>query len=118
MDERQAVGQEAAAHDQHALVAQRRQPPADLEQVLRIEVGHRHLEDRDVGVRVHRLERHPRAVVEAAVSAARAPARSSGIRRAHLRGELGRARRVVGHPVVVLGEAVEVVDQRAPAAWR
>ena len=54
------------ADDQHALVAQRREPPTDLEQVLRVEVGHRQLEDRDVGVGVHRLQRHPGAVVEAA----------------------------------------------------
>ena len=52
--------------DQHALVAQRREPPADLEQVLGVEVRHRHLEDRDVRVGVHRQQRHPGAVVEAA----------------------------------------------------
>ena len=37
-----------------------------VEQVLRVEVGHRHLEDRDVGLGIHRDQRHPRPVVEAA----------------------------------------------------
>jgi len=67
VDERQAVGHEAAAHDQHALVAQGRKPLADLEQMRRLQIRHRDLEDWDVGIGIHRNERHVRAVVQATV---------------------------------------------------
>lgn len=43
VDERQPVGQEPAADDEHAFVAHRREASADLEEMLPIEVGHRHL---------------------------------------------------------------------------
>ena len=65
LDERQPVGHESAAHDEHALVAQRRELPAEIEQLGRVEARHRDLEDRDVGLGVHDRERHVRAVVEA-----------------------------------------------------
>jgi hypothetical protein len=37
------MGQESTADDEHALVAQRAQPPADPEELLGIEARHRHL---------------------------------------------------------------------------
>ena len=111
VDERQPMGQEAAPDDQHALVAQRREPATDLEQVPRVEVRHRHLEDRDIGVGVHRLERHPRAVVEAPRLAVE-HGLVDGHETADLRRQVGRAGCVVGHLVEPLREPVEVVDQR------
>ena len=66
LEERQAVGEEARPDDQHALVAQRAQPLAELHQPVRVVGGQRHLQHRDVGLGVHDLQRHPRAVVEAA----------------------------------------------------
>ena len=99
-------------------VAQRREPAADLEQPPRVERRHRHLEDRDVGVGEHLHQRHVGAVVEparlVAVHRVAGPACSSFV---DLVGELGRGRGVVGDLVVVLREAPEVVDQRAPARW-
>ena len=52
--------------DQHALVAQRGEPAAQLEQPVRLQGRQRHLQHRDVGVRVHHGQRHVRPVVEAA----------------------------------------------------
>src|SRR5215213_2542700 len=43
---RQPMRHEAAADDQDAFIAKGREPAADREEVLGIEVGHRHLEDR------------------------------------------------------------------------
>ena len=60
------MGQEARADDQHALLAQRAQPLAELHQAVRVVGGQRHLQHRDVGLGVHDLQRHPRAVVEPA----------------------------------------------------
>ena len=113
VDEWQPVGEEAAPDDQHALVAQRRQAPPDFEEVPRVEVRHRQLEDRDVRVGVHRLERHPRPVVESA----HLPVEDrfvSGHQALDGRGELGGGRGVVRELVVLRREAVEVVDQRDP----
>ena len=45
----EVVGEEAAADDQYALVAQRRELAADLHQLLRVERRHGDLEDGDVG---------------------------------------------------------------------
>ena len=77
----------------------------------RVEVGHRHLEDGDVGVRVHRHERHERPVVEAAVGilgdflVVRHQRRDPG-------GQVRSDGRVVAHLVVAEREAVEVVRER------
>ena len=110
-EERQAVGEEAGADDQHALVAQRPQPLAQLEEAGRVGRRERHLEHRDVAGGVHDLERDPGAVVQAAAGVL--VHRLAG--RHHRRDPL-RERRGVGglvrHLVVPRGEAAEVVDQR------
>ena len=92
--ERQAVGEEPGPDDQHALVAQRGEPAAELEQPLRVERRHRDLQHRDVRVRVHHRQRDVRAVVEAA-SRLLGDLLVVGHQRADARGQLGRAGRVV-----------------------
>ena len=63
----QVVGEEAAADDQHALVAQRGELAPDVHQLLRVERRHGDLEYGDVGVREHLHQRDVRPVVEAPV---------------------------------------------------
>ena len=111
LEEGQAVGEEARPDDQHALVAQRAQPPAEVEQPAGVVRGQRQLEDRDVAGRVHDLQRHPRAVVEAPAGVL--------VHRlvvGHHRGDPGRQAGGVGGRVLLVvvlrREAAEVVDQR------
>jgi len=89
-DEGQAVGHEATADDQGAFVTQWGQPATDLEQVLGVQIGHRDLQHWDVGVGIHAHQRHPGAVVEAAVGSVddRLGVGHEGL---DLCGELGRA---------------------------
>ena len=47
VEERQTVGGEAGTDDQHAVVAQRTQPLAEVQQTLRVQGGHRDLQHRD-----------------------------------------------------------------------
>ena len=68
VEERQAVGHEAGADDEHALLAQGPQPRAQGEQPVGVVGGHAQLQHRDVGLGVHDLQRHPGAVVEAAAA--------------------------------------------------
>ena len=87
------------ADDQRALVAQRREPRADVEQLLRVEGGHRQLEHRDVGLGEHLDERHVGAVVEPArrVLVQPPPTCAAGGRR-RTGPARGAGRRVVGAP--------------------
>ena len=64
--EGQAVGEESRADEQDALIAQRLESTTQLDQRVGVVGGQRHLNDGDVGVRVHDLEWDPRSVVETA----------------------------------------------------
>ena len=110
LEERQAVGQEAGADDQHALVAQLAQAAAEGEQLVGVLGRQRHLQDRDVGLGIHDLQRDPGAVVEPARGVLVHPL---GVRhhRGDPLGEVVGRRGLVGHPVVPLREPAEVVDQ-------
>ena len=114
-EERQAVGEEAGADDQHALVAQRPQPLAELEQALRVLGGQRHLQHRDVGLGVHDLQRHPGAVVEAAAGVLVDRLGVGHQRRRRARASAEASGRLVGHPVVLRGRTRR---SRRPAVRR
>ncbi len=108
----QVVGEEAAADDQHALVAQGRQLAADVHQAARVQRRHGDLQDRYVGFRVHLHERDVRAVVEAAVRDV-LDRGAGGLQECPYRGgQRGGAGGTVADAVVVLGKAPEVVHQR------
>ena len=107
----EAVGHEAAAHDQHTLVTQWREASADLQEHARLLAGHRHLEDRDVGLGVHRQQRHVRPVVQTAPRIL-GSGRQVRYQPADAFAQPRRTGRGIGHLVVPLGEAIEVVDQR------
>ena len=76
--------------------------------------GQRHLQDRDVGLGEHDLQRHPGAVVEAA-----ADVLVDGLAVGHHRrdplGQVRGVRCLVGHLVVLRREPAEVVDERRVA---
>ena len=82
---RQAVGHEAAADDEDALVAQRPQAGAELQQRVRVEAGQRDLQHGHVGLGIHGHERHVGAVVEAAGGLVRYSALAPGELRDALR---------------------------------
>src|SRR6267143_6412077 len=63
----QTVREEATADDEYTLVPERAQPPANLEELLWVEAGHRDLQHRDVRGGIHHRQGHVRAVVEAAL---------------------------------------------------
>ena len=106
------VGGEARAHDQRALLAQRRQLLADLVELLRIQSRHGKLQNRHVRIRIHLHQRHVCAVIEAAglVVIHRLVLVREQLR--HIYRQLRRERRVVLRLVVLLREAIEIVKQR------
>jgi hypothetical protein len=106
------VGEEPAADDQYALVTQRRQPPPDLQQPIRLQVRHRHLQYGDVGDREHLHQRHKGTVVRPPAGNVLYAMTGAAQQLAYVVGERGSAGRRVGHAVVVLGEASEAVHQR------
>jgi hypothetical protein len=100
----QIVEAQAAADDQHALVAQRLQRPADGEMGRRIERGgERQLHHRNIGFGIDQQERHEDAMVEAArrVGGARMPACP---RRRRTLGQPGRARRRIAQLIGMGGK--------------
>ena len=111
LQERQPVGQEPRPDHQHPLVAQRPQPPAELEQASRVVRREAELEHRDVRVGVHHPQRHPCAVVEATAGVL-VHRLGVGHRRSDPPGQRAGIRRRVRHPVEALLEPAEVVDQR------
>ena len=106
------VRQEAAPEHEHPFVAQRREGPAEIEELPGVEAGHRDLEHGHVGGGIHRHERHIGPVVESALGVVGAVDALRAQQLADARGESGRARARVLRPVVLLREAVEVVDER------
>ncbi len=113
----QPVGQVARPDHQDALLPQRAQPRPDLQQPVRVVGGQAELQHRHIGVRVHHLERHPGAVVQAAH---RMLVHALAVRqqRSDLRGQRAGVRRRVGHGVEARVEAPEVVDQRRAGGRR
>ena len=113
----QVVGGEAGPDDQHAVVAQRRERAAQLEQLPRIQRRHGHLQHRDVGLREHLDQRHVGAVVEAAVRVLvdllAGPATAA--RRTSMASS-GRAGRVVGDLVVALAGSRRSRRSAAPVS--
>ena len=102
----------AGGEDEHALVAQRSDRFTQLHvmgcSAMRL---HRKLRDRNVGLRVHPFERHPRAVVEAArrIDLARKPRLLQQLRNA--RREIRSAGRGIALLVESLRETAEIVDR-------
>ncbi len=115
--EGQAVGHVAGADDEDALLAQGPEPAAEVHQPLRAVRRHAQLQDGDVRVRVHHLERHPGAVVEAAAGVL-VDRLGVGHERGDAGGEGPGVGCRVGHLVVVLSEAAEVVDQGSAGTGR
>ena len=113
----------AAADDQHAALAQRREAGAELEVVVERLLGvDRQLHDRDVRVREHVAQHRPRAVIDApAVDVEADPRRLDDL--GDLVGQFGQPGRRVLDVEQLLGEAVEVVDRARPGSspsrpWR
>ncbi len=108
--EGQPVGGEPGPDHEHALVTQRLQPPAQVEEPVGFQGRHRHLQDRHVGVRVHHGQRHVGAVVQPPVG----PHDLLGVghHRRDRVGQLRGARCGVGDLVVLAWEPAEVVHQR------
>src|SRR5665647_1157524 len=112
VDPAQVVGGEPRPDDQSPLVAQWRDLAADLEQLLGVEGRHRHLQDRDVGLREHLDERDVGAVVQAAALVMVHRCAGSGEQPGDVCCECRGGGRVIRHLVVSLREAPEVIDQR------
>lgn len=108
----QVVHDAPRSQHEHALVAQRGEGPADLEVVARAERRlHGQLRDGNVRVRVHPAQRHPAAVVDAAVGVHRRALADAHEELLHAPRQRRGARRLVAHAVERLGEAREVVDR-------
>ena len=114
---RQAVGHEAAADDENALVAERPQPLAQLEQAAGIQRRERELQHGHVRLRIHGDQRHVGAVVQAAARLVRHRALAAG-QLGDARGQLGSRRSRVARLVVPVRKAVEVVDERHAGSGR
>jgi hypothetical protein len=116
VEERKAVGHVTRADHQDPGLAQRPQPPAQVQQPRGVVGRHAELQDRNPGIGVHDLQRHPRAVVQAAAGVL-VYWLGAGHELGDLFGERGGVRRVVPHLVVHRVEAAEVIDELAwPAA--
>src|SRR5574337_680266 len=113
--EPEVVGDAAAAHQQHALVGERRERAAEREQARRRPVGREpQRQHRDVGLRVREAQRAPDTVVESAVGRDVHRQAGGGDQRRGAPRKLGRAGGVVAQAVERLGKAVEVVHRRMP----
>ena len=112
----QTMGQEAAADDQHALVAQWPEPAPDVVEPLRIEARHRYLQHGNLCIRVHDGKRDIGPVVQSPIGLI--DDRLVGDELADLRRQLGRAWRSVLRTVVALGESPEVIGQWGTGSGR
>ncbi|MNK87665.1 hypothetical protein D3C87_1076050 [compost metagenome] len=107
----QVVIAQAAADDEHVLVAQRRNRAAQCQVLGRVEPApQRQLHHRHVGVRVHRGHRREHAVVVAALGVDLRRQAGGGDQRLHALREFGRTGRGVAHLVGVGRKAAVVVD--------
>ena len=115
--ERQAVGHEAGPDDQHALLAQRAEVAAEVQEPARVLRRQAELQHGHVTQRVHDLQRDPSAVIEAAVRVLvhRLAARQ---RSRHPPGQVAGVRCGVCHLVVPGMKAAEVVHQRGTGRRR
>src|SRR5688500_12634433 len=113
----QVMPRQAAAHDQHALLAQGPQRAPDRQVLGRIVAAlQRDLHHRHVGTRVHRREGREGAVVVAALGIERRGNAGRLEQLLHALGHFRRARRTVLDRIGVLREAGVVVDHPRPLA--
>jgi hypothetical protein len=108
----QVVGGESAPHDEDPLVSQRSESAADVEQGLRLQRRHGDLQHRDVGCRVHLDQRNVGPVIETpgwiVMNRVLLSVQQLADSSRQVRGSWCR----VLDLVVVLGESIEVVQER------